>query len=242
MGAYQYQTAPEPGASEMGTNTAFIGTHDGAHIGWQTARRQQAGLQMVPMSALSGHYDTWVPNADASSSYYPVATGHDSQAGMGTNTAFIGSSDGAHTGWSNARAPVLDKSSAKLEAALNQQLRYVSTGAGNAEAAAIFDDIKTGAHGANNHGLHKIAKHTPKDFKAPEQSLHYVSGAAGAAGVDGIFDGMAADKKHGANNHHLHKIAKHTPKDLKAKTDKLWMFNMGYEHHEMPPLSFGSWN
>jgi len=52
---------------------------------------------------------------------------------MGTNTAFIGSSDGAHTGWSNARAPTLDKSSAKLQAALNEQLHYVSTGAGNAQ-------------------------------------------------------------------------------------------------------------
>jgi len=61
-------------------------------------------------------------------------------------------------------------------------------------------------------------------------------------GVDAIFNGMAADKKHGANNQHLHKIANHTPKDLKGRMDKLWMFNMGYEHHEMPPLDFGSWN
>jgi len=72
-------------------------------------------------------------HTDASSSYYPVTTSHDSQASMGTNTAFIGSSDGAHTGWSNARALTLDKSSAKLQAALNQQLHYVSTGAGNAQ-------------------------------------------------------------------------------------------------------------
>ena len=77
---------------------------------------------------------------------------------------------------------------------------------------AIFDNIQDSAHGANNHGLHEIAKHTPKD-KSTKQSLRYVSGEEAAAGVNNIFDNMASDKKHGANNHGLHKIAKHTPKD-----------------------------
>ena len=26
----------------------------------------------------------------------------------------------------------------------------------------------------------------------------------------------------------------------KSKLQKLWMFNMGYEHHEQPPIYFGS--
>jgi len=213
VGTYQYQAVEEP-MGAMGTNTAFMGTHDGAHVGWQTARRRQAGLKMVPFNALS-HYDTWVPNEEAASSFYPVPHAHVDNAGMGTNDAFLGSSDGAHTGWQTARAPT-DKSLAKLKVALNQQLHYVSTGAGNAQAMAIFDDIQESPHGANNHHLHKIAKHTPKD-KSPKQSLHYVSGADGAAGVGAIFDGIAADKKHGANNHGLHKIAKHTPKDKSTK-------------------------
>jgi hypothetical protein len=75
----------------------------GAHVGWQTARRQNGlQLQMAPYSSLA-HYDTWVPNDDAASSFYPVAHTHVEGAGMGTNSAFIGSSDGAHTGWSTAR-------------------------------------------------------------------------------------------------------------------------------------------
>jgi len=217
VGMYQYQAAAEP-MGQMGTNTAFIGTHDGAHVGWQTARRMQAGLKMMPMNSLA-HYDTWVPNDDAASSFYPVPHPHVNNAGMGTNDAFLGSSDGAHTGWQTARAPV-DKSLAKLKVALNQQLHYVSSGAGNAEAAAIFDDIEAGPHGANNHHLTKIAKHTPKD-KSPKQSLHYVSGQSAAAGVNAIFDDIATDKKHGANNHGLHKIAKHTPKDKATKVQSL---------------------
>merc|ERR1712205_145112 len=28
--------------------------------------------------------------------------------------------------------------------------------------------------------------------------------------------------------------------DMKSKLQKLWMFNMGYEHHEQPPIYFGS--
>jgi len=31
------------------------------------------------------------------------------------------------------------------------------------QAMAIFDNIQDSAHGSNNHGLHEIAKHTPKD-------------------------------------------------------------------------------
>jgi len=215
VGMYEYQATMEP-MSQMGTNTAFLGSHDGAHVGWQTARRGQQGLQMKmpPMSSLA-HYDTWVPNDDAASAFFPVATKHDGQAGMGTNSAFIGSSDGAHTGWNNARAlPKPDESLAKLKAALNQQLHYVSTGSGNAEASAIFDDIGAGPHGANNGHLRKIAKHTPKD-KSTKQSLHYVSTGAGNAGVSQIFDSM--QKTHGANNGHLHKVAKHTPKDKSMK-------------------------
>jgi hypothetical protein len=53
---------------------------------------------MVPFNALS-HYDTWVPNEEAASSFYPVPHAHVDNAGMGTNDAFLGSSDGAHTGW-----------------------------------------------------------------------------------------------------------------------------------------------
>jgi hypothetical protein len=60
------------------------------------ARRQAAYNSLA-------HYDTWVPNADAASSFYPVAHTHVENAGMGTNNAFLGSSDGAHTGWSTAR-------------------------------------------------------------------------------------------------------------------------------------------
>jgi hypothetical protein len=158
VGTYEYQSVAEP-MGAMGTNTAFMGTHDGAHVGWQTARRNQAALQF-------------------------------------------------------ARAPA-DKSLDKLQAALNQQLHYVSTGAGNAQAMAIFDNIQDSAHGANNHGLHKIAKHTPKD-KSTKQSLRYVSGEEAAAGVNNIFDNIQ-DSAHGANNHGLHKIAKHTPKDKSVK-------------------------
>jgi len=109
-------------------------------------------------------------------------------------------------------------------------------------------------------------KLTPaKSFFATEskglktQKLHYVSAADGAAQVNDMFDGLS-HSKHGANNGMLHARAhprptarpptdpKLTPAksffatEAKAKTDKLWMFNMGYEHHEMPPLSFGSWN
>ena len=75
------------------------------------------------------------------------------------------------------------------------------------QAGAIFDDINDGPHGANNHHLHKVVKHTPKD-KSATQSLHYVSDKAGAAGVNAIFDGIT-DSEHGANNHHLHKATKH---------------------------------
>lgn len=121
-----------------------------------------------------GCADTWVPNDDAASAFFPVATKHDGQAGMGTNSAFIGSSDGAHTGWQvrnpcapchhlvpwgplspacgcvvgscadgsascsqNARAPKADKSLAKLKVALDQQLHYVSTGAGDAQVRSV---------------------------------------------------------------------------------------------------------
>ena len=78
------------------------------------------------------------------------------------------------------------------------------------QAAAIFDDIQSGPHGANNGHLHHVAKNTPKD-KSIKQSLHYVSTGAGNAGVSAIFDDM--QKTHGANNGHLHHVAKHTPKD-----------------------------
>lgn len=44
-----------------------------------------------------------------------------------------------------------------------QALHYVSSAAGNAQVNSIFDDMQGGAHGANNHHLHKVAKHTPKD-------------------------------------------------------------------------------
>ena len=35
---------------------------------------------------------------------------------------------------------------------------------------------------------------------------------------------------------HANKKADKTP----SKMQKLWMFNMGYEHHEQPPIYFGS--
>ena len=45
-----------------------------------------------------------------------------------------------------------------------QSLHYVSGADGAAGVGAIFDGIAADKkHGANNHGLHKIAKHTPKD-------------------------------------------------------------------------------
>lgn len=47
--------------------------------------------------------------------------------------------------------------------AKQQALHYLSSGAGNAQVRDIFDDLSAGAHGANNHHLHKVAKHTPKD-------------------------------------------------------------------------------
>jgi hypothetical protein len=70
--------------------------------------RRQMSLQMAPYNSLA-HYDTWVPNDDAASSFYPVAHTHVENAGMGTNNAFLGSSDGAHTGWSTARGMYLPR-------------------------------------------------------------------------------------------------------------------------------------
>ena len=51
-----------------------------------------------------------------------------------------------------------------------QSLHYVSGQAGAAGVSAIFDGIADSEHGANNHHLHKVAKHTPKD-KSMKQSL-----------------------------------------------------------------------
>ena len=157
---YQRQEEPRPFGT-MGTNTAFLGSHDGAHVGWPARRLQQGigvlhkarrgQLQLVPMSALK--YDTWVPNAEAASDFYPSAGAKNPIGSMGTNNAFIGSSDGAHTGWQDARAPATDKSLTQLGAALSQQMRYVSTGQGNGEAKAIFDDVGGGEHGSNNRHL-----------------------------------------------------------------------------------------
>ena len=163
---YQRQEEPRPFGT-MGTNTAFLGSHDGAHVGWPARRLQQGigvhkarrgHLQLVPMSALK--YDTWVPNAEAASDFYPSAGAKNPIGSMGTNNAFIGSSDGAHTGWQDARAPATDKSLTKLRAALSQQMRYVSTGQGNGEAKAIFDDVGGGEHGSNHH--HLAAKKSKK--------------------------------------------------------------------------------
>ena len=165
---YQRQEEPRPFGT-MGTNTAFLGSHDGAHVGWPARRLQQGfigalhkarrgQLQLVPMSALK--YDTWVPNAEAASDFYPSAGAKNPIGSMGTNNAFIGSSDGSHTGWQDARAPATDKSLTKLRAALNQQMRYVSTGQGNGEAKAIFDVVGGGEHGSNHH--HLAAKKSKK--------------------------------------------------------------------------------
>ena len=46
---------------------------------------------------------------------------------------------------------------------LTHGIPQVSSAAGNAQVNSIFDDMQGGAHGANNHHLHKVAKHTPKD-------------------------------------------------------------------------------
>jgi len=69
-------------------------------------------------------------------------------------------------GWSRGSIdPNSDKSvhaEYKTRVGKQQALHYVSTGAGNAQVDAIFDNMNK-YHGANNHHLHKVAKHTPKD-------------------------------------------------------------------------------
>merc|ERR1712216_410087 len=103
----------------------------------------------------------------------------------------------AHTGWQDARAPATDKSLTKLRAALSQQMRYVSTGQGNGEAKAIFDDVGGGEHGSNHTTL------------LPRKARRLSTGASGACharlqskvGAIFILGTIVASKKHGTNNH-----------------------------------------
>jgi len=104
-----------------------------------------------------------------------------SKYNMGKVTCIIGEDchDGTHQGglhdnglqlydnkpWSRGSIdPNSDKSVHDEYKARGKQqlLRYVGTNAGNAGVSQIFDDMQK-THGANNHHLHKIAKHTPKD-------------------------------------------------------------------------------